>query len=115
MSAIQNDWLEPLQKEFQKPYYRDLFSKVKEEYNTTTVYPPAEDLFNAFHMTPFSKVKVGNYSYGELNVVNFSNEHELRIGNYVSIAQNVAFLLDVEHHTDYISTFPVMLSTWLTS
>ncbi len=58
MSAIQNDWLEPLQKEFQKPYYRDLFFKVKEEYNTTTVYPPAEDLFNAFHMTPFSKVKV---------------------------------------------------------
>ena len=70
MSAIQNDWLEPLQKEFQKPYYRDLFSKVKEEYNTTTVYPPAEDLFNAFHMTPFSKVKVvilGQDPYHDIN------------------------------------------------
>lgn len=44
-------------------------------------------------------VKVGINSYGELNVISFSKKSRLFIGNYVSIAQNVTFLLDVEHYT----------------
>ena len=55
---ISNDWLPAVSKEFKKPYYRTLYSYVKEEYNKTTVYPPADDIFNAFHFTPLSKVKV---------------------------------------------------------
>ena len=55
---IDNDWLVPLKKEFSKPYYKDLFEFVKNEYSTTVVYPPADDIFNAFHFTPLSKVKV---------------------------------------------------------
>lgn len=51
-------------------------------------------------------VNVGKYSYGELNVVSFGHEHKLKIGNYVSIAQHVTFLLDVEHYINHISTFP---------
>lgn len=51
-------------------------------------------------------VSVGNHSYGELNVVSFSSDTKLRIGNYVSIAENVRFLLDVEHHLNHISTYP---------
>ncbi len=31
---------------------------MKEEYSKTAVYPPAEDIFNAMHLTPLSKVKV---------------------------------------------------------
>ncbi len=58
MSMIQNDWLEALNKEFKKPYYKDLFYFVKNEYNTKVIYPPADDIFNAFHFTPLSKVKV---------------------------------------------------------
>lgn len=58
MPAIENDWLEVLNQEFRKPYYRKLYEFVKEEYNTRLVFPPAEDLFNAFHLTPLSKVKV---------------------------------------------------------
>lgn len=54
----------------------------------------------------FDLVTVGNESYGELNVVTFGNKCKLKIGNYVSIAQQVTFLLDVEHHLDRISTFP---------
>lgn len=53
-----------------------------------------------------SLVSVGNYTYGLLNVVTFSNENHLIIGNYCSIAENVTFLLDVEHHLNHISTFP---------
>ena len=31
MGAIANDWLEPLKPEFAKPYYAQLYMKVKEE------------------------------------------------------------------------------------
>lgn len=55
---IENDWLPALGAEFRKPYYKDLYTFVKNEYNTTRVFPPADDIFNAFHLTPLSKVKV---------------------------------------------------------
>lgn len=58
MGMIDNDWLPALKPEFAKPYYRDLFEFVKAEYSRVVVYPPADDIFNAFHFTPLSKVKV---------------------------------------------------------
>ena len=58
MAMIDNDWLDCLQGEFKKPYYRDLYQFVRQEYNTHVIYPPADDIFNAFHFTPLSKVKV---------------------------------------------------------
>ena len=58
MGAIQNDWLEAVGEEFKKPYYKELYEFVKEEYNTKTVYPPSEDIFNALHLTALKDVKV---------------------------------------------------------
>ncbi len=58
MGAIQNDWLEYIGPEFKKTYYTDLYQFVKDEYNTHIIYPPADEIFNAFHFTPLSKVKV---------------------------------------------------------
>ena len=58
MAAISNDWLEVVTPEFTKSYYKKLFTFVKDEYSKTIIYPPAEDIFNAFHFTPLSKVKV---------------------------------------------------------
>lgn len=58
MGMIENDWLDCVQEEFKKPYYRELYQFVKQEYNTRVIYPPADDIFNAFHLTPLSKVKV---------------------------------------------------------
>ena len=57
MSAITNDWLAPLSPEFKKPYYARLYKTLKEEYSTRRIYPPAEDLFRAFDLTPLSQVK----------------------------------------------------------
>ena len=57
MAAIENDWLDVIKPEFKKPYYKDLFEKVKEEYHNYEVFPPSEEIFNAFHLTPYSKVK----------------------------------------------------------
>lgn len=55
---IENDWLDALGEEFRKPYYKELYEFVKQEYNITEVFPPVEDIFNAFHFTPLSEVKV---------------------------------------------------------
>lgn len=58
MAAITNDWLEAIGDEFKKEYYRDLYNFVKDEYSKKVIYPPADDIFNAFHFTPLSKVRV---------------------------------------------------------
>ncbi|MBQ5430177.1 MAG: uracil-DNA glycosylase [Lachnospiraceae bacterium] len=58
MSAIDGDWLDALREEFGKPYYRNLYETVKQEYHNGTVFPPADDIFNAMHYTTLSDVKV---------------------------------------------------------
>ncbi len=58
MSQIDNDWLEAVNDEFKKPYYKKLYEFVKDEYSRRVIYPPSDDIFNAFHLTPLSKVKV---------------------------------------------------------
>ena len=58
MAAITNDWLAAISPEFQKPYYKDLYQFVKKEYSENVIYPPSEDIFNAFHYTNLTDVKV---------------------------------------------------------
>ena len=58
MAEIANDWLEPLKPEFSKPYYKKLYQTVNEEYRTHQIFPPADDIFNAFALTPLHEVKV---------------------------------------------------------
>ena len=57
MAAINNDWLDALKDEFRKPYYKKLFETVNQEYKTRLIFPPADDIFNAMHLTPLSEVK----------------------------------------------------------
>ena len=58
MAMINNDWLTELASEVHKPYYAKLFQFVKEEYDSAQIFPPSDDIFNAFHLTPLSEVKV---------------------------------------------------------
>ncbi|MCR4803207.1 MAG: uracil-DNA glycosylase [Lachnospiraceae bacterium] len=58
MSAISNDWLAAVGDEFKKDYYKDLYQFVKKEYSENVIFPASEDIFNALHLTPLSKVKV---------------------------------------------------------
>ncbi|MBO7334458.1 MAG: uracil-DNA glycosylase [Lachnospiraceae bacterium] len=55
---IDNEWLPYLEPEFKKPYYRELYNFIKEEYSKYVIYPPSEDIFNALKYTPINKVKV---------------------------------------------------------
>lgn len=58
MPPIQGNWAIALKDEFRKPYYKKLFEVVGSEYQSRVIYPPADDLFNAFHFTPLEQVKV---------------------------------------------------------
>ncbi len=58
MGMLQNDWVDAIGGEFKKPYYASLYRFIKEEYSTKVIYPPADDIFNAMHLTPLGQVKV---------------------------------------------------------
>ena len=55
---IDSSWKEHLQAEFDKPYFKTLTDFVREEYARGTVYPAGRNIFNAFDLCPFDKVKV---------------------------------------------------------
>lgn len=55
---ITNDWALQLQEETRKPYYKKLYETVVKEYKTTQVFPPSRDLFKAYELCPYHKVKV---------------------------------------------------------
>ena len=38
MAMITNDWLDEIQGEFKKPYYRELYQFVRDEYSKEDVY-----------------------------------------------------------------------------
>ncbi|KRM67689.1 uracil-DNA glycosylase [Apilactobacillus ozensis DSM 23829 = JCM 17196] len=67
---IHNDWWEQLEPEFQKDYYQNLRKFLVDEYNNNLIHPNANQIFEAFNWTPFSKVKVvilGQDPYHEPN------------------------------------------------
>lgn len=55
---IEESWKEVLSPEFEKDYFIRLTDFVRQEYQTTTVYPPGKLIFNAFNLCPYPKVKV---------------------------------------------------------
>ena len=57
MPPLSGSWANALKGEFSKDYYKKLFQTVGAEYKTHTIYPPADDIFNAFHFTPLEQGK----------------------------------------------------------
>jgi uracil-DNA glycosylase len=55
---IGNKWDIYLKQEFEKEYFKNLLSFVKEEYHSKTIYPKQNEVFNAFRYTDFDNVKV---------------------------------------------------------
>lgn len=49
---------EIIKNEIKEEYYLDLRKFLKVEYYTKTIYPPMDEIFNAFVHTPFEKVRV---------------------------------------------------------
>lgn len=55
---IGNEWDNVLREEFEKDYFQKIKEFTDEEYRTKTIYPPKEEIFNAFKLCPPSDVKV---------------------------------------------------------
>jgi uracil-DNA glycosylase len=67
---IDESWREVLQTEFDKPYFELLTDFVRHAYRTTQCFPPAGQIFRAFDLCPFDKVRVviiGQDPYHDVN------------------------------------------------
>ena len=53
-----SDWDTFFTSEFAQPYFQILSAQLKEEYAQHTVFPARDKVFEAFRLTPFTKVKV---------------------------------------------------------
>lgn len=59
MMMLEKSWHNALKEEIQKPYIRKLKKFLEEENGAgRTIFPPEEEVFNAFRQTPYSQVKV---------------------------------------------------------
>ena len=85
MINLNDEWKNALAEEFEKQYFKNLWEKVSEEYKTNEIFPPEEDVFNAFNYTPLSKVKcviIGQDPYhnvGQAHGLCFSVKPEVAI------------------------------------
>ena len=114
MPAISGAWEESLHGEFRKPYYRKLFERVNQEYRSYRIYPPAQEVFNAFHYTPLEQVKVviiGQDPYheeGQAEGLCFSVKPGIQIPpSLVNIYKELHLwhIFLKNHHTHLASTF----------
>ena len=67
---IDESWRQVLQPEFDKPYFELLTHFLRQAYRTTQCFPPAGQIFRAFDLCPFDKVRVviiGQDPYHDVN------------------------------------------------
>lgn len=83
---INPEWKDILSEEFDKDYFRSLSNFLhSEKANHKIIYPKGGEIFNAFELTPFSRVKVvilGQDPYhgpGQAHGLSFSVPHGIRI------------------------------------
>jgi len=126
MGMITNDWLTVLDEEFKKPYYINLYNFIREEYDNKQIFPPADDIFNAFHLTSLSQVKaviIGQDPYhnvGQAHGLCFSVKQDVEIPpSLVNIYQELhndlgCYIPDNGYLTKWARQGVLMLNTVLT-
>ena len=55
---ISDSWIKHLDKEFQKDYFFEIIKNVKHEYSNYKCFPKGNDIFKAFDLCSFEKIKV---------------------------------------------------------
>lgn len=74
-NVFHNDWDDQLQQTFTQPYYAQLRAFLKTAYQEEVVYPPMDELWTAFQLTPFKQVKVA--LLGRLYVLNTNDRKNI--------------------------------------
>lgn len=84
-------------------YYYKLF-KLKKKWRNINLHN--ETIIK--RLCNINNIKVGRNTYGELNIYDWGSENEgLKIGNFVSIAEGVKFILGGNHKYDILLTYPL--------
>jgi virginiamycin A acetyltransferase len=93
----------PIIRQLIREYEKSSFQKRWKAKNTHNYTSIGERTF------PIDNVQVGKYSYGLLNIVSLYEQpnEKLNIGDFVSIAPGVQFLMGVNHQTDTLTTYPL--------
>lgn len=96
MAFFKYSWLGDIKRRIQLEILRIKWAR-KNKHNDTTI----KNICN------IDSIQVGNYTYGYLYVFSTNDISRLIIGNYVSIATDVKFLLSGDHPYECLSTFPI--------
>src|ERR1700742_654267 len=68
--VLPESWQKAIGDEFEKPYFQELSKFVEGERKKHQVFPPENEVFSAFELTPYDQVKVvllGQYPYHDDN------------------------------------------------
>ena len=67
MNIFKNDWHETLLPIIETEYFTELLKKLETEYRTHRCYPPSDEVFRAFYLTPFKDVKLVFFGAGPIS------------------------------------------------
>ena len=89
MKAIFTDWRDLIKEEFKKPYYKELMSFLKTEYEQNIIYPPKENIFEAINLTPYKDVKVVILGQDPYQTPNFAHGLSFSVNIGVTIPRSL--------------------------
>ena len=113
-------WKKALESEFQKPYFTELTTKVRDAYLNGTVFPPPKLIFNALELCPFDSVRVviiGQDPYhgvGQAHGLSFSVPEGMRVppslkNMYKEIASDLGKTIPVSGNLEHWAVQGVLL------
>ncbi|PIR83254.1 uracil-DNA glycosylase [Candidatus Kaiserbacteria bacterium CG10_big_fil_rev_8_21_14_0_10_56_12] len=82
---IESSWKAQLNGEFEKEYFKELTAFVKDEYKKGSVYPAPKNIFKAFDLCPFDRVRVVILGQDPYHGVGQANGLCFAVGDHVTI------------------------------
>src|SRR5260221_11850301 len=110
---IDPHWKKALEEEFTKPYWEDLTTNIRNQYSTKIVYPPARNVFRAFDLCPFDKVKVVIVGQDPYHGPNQANGLSFSVNNGIALPPSLKNIYKEIHDDLGITPLPSGdLSRW---
>lgn len=89
LKTILTDWSSLLKEEYNKPYYKELISFLKSEYENNIIYPPKENIFEALNLTPYKDVKVVILGQDPYQTPNFAHGLSFSVNIGITIPRSL--------------------------
>lgn len=110
---LESKWKQALNSEFEKPYWSQLTEFVHSQYQKGKVYPPAPNIFRAFDLCPFDKVKVVIIGQDPYHGANQANGLSFAVNDGVSLPPSLQNIFKEIHNDLGITPMPSGdLSRW---